>query len=201
VTLPSAYFDGLYEAAPDPWSLESRWYEQRKYAVTVAGLPRARYRRGLELGCSVGVLTSCLAERCESLLAVDVAEAAVAATKRRLHGRAGVEVRQVALPGDWPSGTFDLIVLSEVGYYFSPAVLGELVAKSAGSLDADGALVAVHWRHIVADYPLRGDDVHAAIAKAPGLDRLLRHDEEDFLLEVFVPGPAVSVARATGLLS
>jgi SAM-dependent methyltransferase len=201
VTLPESYFDRVYDVARDPWSFETRWYEKRKYALTIASLPRARYRRGFEAGCSIGVLTAMLAPRCASLLAADIAAAPVMATRQRLEGRPGVEVEQRTLPGDWPDGTFDLIVLSEVGYYLVKDDLDDLLTKAAGSLDADGTLVAVHWRHGVADYPLRGEDVHEAIAELPGLERLVRHDEEDFLLEVFVPAPAVSVARASGMLT
>ena len=43
MSLPGSYFDGLYDADDDPWSLRSRWYEQRKYALTTAVLPKARY--------------------------------------------------------------------------------------------------------------------------------------------------------------
>jgi SAM-dependent methyltransferase len=200
MTLPPAYFDRLYDRDPDPWGFESRWYEQRKYAVTVASLPRPRYRRGLEVGCSVGVLTLLLAERCASLLAVDVADGAVEAARRRLADLAHVSVERRALPGDWPPGTFDLVVLSEVGYYLAADDLRGLLHAATAALDPDGAVVAVHWRHEVADYPLRGDDVQAAVAATPGLQRLLRHEEADFLLEVFVPAPAVSVARATGIV-
>jgi SAM-dependent methyltransferase len=201
VTLPAAYFDRLYDDNRDPWSLETRWYEKRKYALTVASLPRQRYRRGFEVGCSIGVLTAMLSARCGSLVAADVAASAVGTTRQRFEGRPGVDVVQLAVPSEWPDGSFDLIVLSEVGYYLSKKDLHELVTKAAGSLDPDGTLIAVHWRHGVSDYPLRGEEVHAAIAASPVLDRLARHEEQDFLLEVFVPAPAVSVARATGLLS
>lgn len=200
MTLPPAYFERLYDGDSDPWGFESRWYEQRKYAVTVASLPRQTYRRGLEVGCSVGVLTSLLAERCSSLLAVDVADSAVEVARRRLAARPHVTVERRTLPGAWPSGNFDLVVLSEVGYYLAPDDLRALLCAATTALDPDGAIVAVHWRHEVADYPLRGDEVQAAVAASPGLQRLVRHEEADFLLEVFVTAPAVSVARATGII-
>ena len=57
MTLSPSYFDDMYAANRDPWSLASRWYEQRKYAVTLACLTRPRYRRAFEPGCSIGVLT------------------------------------------------------------------------------------------------------------------------------------------------
>ena len=53
VTLPPAYFDAMYQGAADPWGFEDRWYEQRKYAVSLALLPAARYRRAFEPGCSL----------------------------------------------------------------------------------------------------------------------------------------------------
>ena len=42
--LPDGYFDQMYAAAADPWDLATRWYEQRKYAITMALLPDRRYR-------------------------------------------------------------------------------------------------------------------------------------------------------------
>jgi SAM-dependent methyltransferase len=200
MTLPAAYFDALYARDRDPWGFETRWYEQRKYAVTVASLPKPHYRSGLEIGCSVGVLTALLADRCDSLLAVDAADAAVAAARQRLGGRPGIEVARMAMPQEWPAGSFDLIVVSEVGYYLAESDLHDLISKASNALESDGVLVAAHWRHAVADYPLDGDQVHATIAASSGLARLARHEEADFLLEVFTPEPAVSVARATGLL-
>ncbi|KPC81578.1 SAM-dependent methyltransferase, partial [Streptomyces sp. NRRL F-6602] len=61
----------MYADAPDPWRLADRWYEHRKYTLTLASLPRRRYRRAFEPGCSVGVLTRMLAGRCEEVVAAD----------------------------------------------------------------------------------------------------------------------------------
>lgn len=200
MSLPAAYFDRLYAAAPDPWSLSSRWYEARKYALTMAGLPQPSYRCCLEAGCSVGALTEQLAGRCAQLLAVDCAAAAVAAARARTGHLPQVRVEQRTLPAKWPTGTFDLVVLSEIGYYLDDAELAVLLVRSIGALTEGGTLVAVHWRHPVADYPRSGDEVHAALADQPGLHRLVRHEEADFLLEVYLRGDARSVAAQTGLL-
>jgi Nodulation protein S (NodS) len=201
MSLPASYFERLYAASPDPWSLASRWYESRKYALTVASLPRRRYRRGFEPGSSVGVLTQMLAERCDELLSVDIAASAVAATRRRVADLSHVQVAQLNVPREWPTGSFDLIVLSEVGYYLDRDGLGELIDRAVKSLDADGSLVAVHWRHPVADYPLGGDEVHAAIRGDDRLAQLAHHEESDFRLDVFVRAPLVSVATAAGLVT
>jgi SAM-dependent methyltransferase len=200
MSLPASYFAELYRQSPDPWSLAERWYESRKYAVTLAALPKSRYRRAFEPGCSVGVLTAMLAERCDELVAVDVAPAAVRIATERTRGHSGVDVSVMPVPAEWPSGSFDLVVLSEVGYYLDAAALRVLVNRSIESLDPGGALVAVHWRHPVADYPLHGDDVHAALLADDRITPLVRHEEADFLLDVLVRPPAVSVAAAEGLV-
>ena len=99
VTMPTGYFDAMYQAAADPWGFEDRWYEQRKYAISLALLPAARYRRALEPGCSIGVLTRMLAARCDEVLSCDVAAAAVQAAARRTEGLPHVRVEQRDIPG------------------------------------------------------------------------------------------------------
>lgn len=200
MSLPATYFDQIYASNRDPWGFETRWYEERKYDVTLASLPRSSYQRGLEIGCSIGVFTAMLAGRCEALLAVDTSAAALTAAKARLVGNDHVELRQMAVPGGWPEGEFDLIMLSEVGYYFAAAELDRLLQRIEASLSADGVLVAVHWRHPVAEYPLRGDEVHERIGALDGLESMVDHVEADFRLAVLGRAPVTSVAREGGLL-
>jgi SAM-dependent methyltransferase len=201
-TLESGYFDDMYSASPDPWGFESRWYERRKYAISLALLPAERYAAALEPGCSIGVFTRQLATRCDSVLACDGAVAAVHAARARTSDLSHVQVEHRRLPHDWPAGTFDLIVLSELLYYFSDHDLGLVLDAATSALRPGGTLLAVHWRHSVPDYPRSGDDVHAVLARRPGLARLTTHREPDFLADVYLRGdrPAVSVAAATGLL-
>jgi cyclopropane fatty-acyl-phospholipid synthase-like methyltransferase len=186
MSTPTEFFDRLYEGSADPWRMSTSWYEARKYALTIASLPRQHYRRGFEPGCSVGVLTELLAGRCDALVAADVAAAAVATASQRVAGLRHVEIQQLRIPAEWPSGGFDLIVLSEIGYFLSAEDLQRLVRQSIDSLDADGALAAVHWRHPVQESPLNGDAVHAVIAADARLERVAHHEEPDFLIDVFV---------------
>jgi len=195
VTLPAGYFDRLYAADADPWGFASRWYERRKYALTLAALPAPSYQRGLEIGCSIGVLTAGLAARCRSLVGVDPSAAALSAAREQVP--ASVRLLQGAVPADWPAGSYDLVVLSEVGYYLDRADLARLLDLVERDLTPDGTVVACHWRHPVADYPLTGDDVHHALGRWP---RVSRVQEKDFLLDVLAPGGALSVARRENLL-
>ncbi|WBB71925.1 SAM-dependent methyltransferase [Micromonospora sp. WMMD1128] len=201
---PAAYFDDMYAGAEDPWSFETRWYEQRKHDLTVACLPRRRYRSAFEPGCSTGVLTRRLAARCDRLLAVDLAAAPVTRARQRLSDLAHVRVERMQVPDEWPAATdvpFDLVVLSELGYYLDDAGLDLLTARTVDSLAPGGTLVAVHWRPAVAEHVRGGDDVHRLLDDVDGLVRTVRHEEADFLLDVFVrvPPPARSVAQAEGL--
>ncbi len=202
VTLPQDYFDDMYTASSDPWEFETRWYETRKYALSLALLPAERYGAAFEPGCSIGVLTERLAPRCDRLLACDGAAAAVRQAAKRTASLGNVTVQRLVIPRDWPPGSFDLIVLSEFLYYFGGDDLGRVLDLGAGALRPGGNLLAVHWRHPVAEYPRTGDDVHRALRGHPGLTRLIGHQEPDFLAEVYTPAGdrAVSVAAAEGLV-
>ena len=202
VTLAARYFDAMYEAASDPWGLEDRWYDQRKYAISLAQLPDRRYRSAFEPGCSIGVLTRMLAGRCDRLLSCDVAAAAVGAAARRTGDLPNVIIEQRQIPRQWPRGRFDLIVFSEILYYFGDRDLEQVLNRGVRALLPGGTLLAVHWRHRVADYPRSGDGVHRALAAWDGLARLVSHTEPDFLAEVYIRTDAapVSVAQATGLV-
>jgi SAM-dependent methyltransferase len=198
---PLGYFDAMYDTAPDPWGFEDRWYEERKYAISVAMLPQRHYDSGFEPGCSIGVLTQHLAARCHRLLACDAASAAVQAARARTGHLPHVRVEQRVIPSQWPPGRFDLLVLSEVLYYFGDDDLHQVIDRATSALRPGGTLLAVHWQHPVADYPRSGADVHQRLAAQPGIARLADHREEDFLAEVYIRTDTrpVSVAHATGL--
>jgi hypothetical protein len=114
-SIPIARFEDIYARDPDPWGFSHRWYEARKYALTLAALPQRRYHRAFEPGCSIGVLSEGLAGRCDYLLAVDGVAAAVDQARQRLAGFPNVEVAQRVVPGDWSPGPWDLVVISELG--------------------------------------------------------------------------------------
>ncbi|HEY2670562.1 MAG TPA: SAM-dependent methyltransferase [Rugosimonospora sp.] len=201
MTVDTGYFERMYAGSADPWEFETRWYDRRKYQLTAACLPRPRYRSGFEPACSIGVLSTLLAPRCASLLCGDLVPAAVQRARRRLAEHPHVRVERQALPQDWPDATFDLIVLSEVLYYFTDDQLERVLDRTRGSLEPDGDLIVAHWRHPVAEHHRSGDEVHEAIGGMAGLARLGGYLDDDFRLDVFTrtPPPPRSVAAIDGL--
>jgi SAM-dependent methyltransferase len=160
-SLPAAYFEALFQTDPDPWGFGTSPYEQAKYAATLAALPRQRYRHALELGCANGVLTRLLAARCGTLLAVDCAATALTHAQARCADLPGVRFEQRTLPAQFPTGAFDLIVLSEMGYYLSVGDLRQLRQRIVAALVPGGQLVLVHWTPPIEGRLLSGDAVHA----------------------------------------
>jgi SAM-dependent methyltransferase len=202
VTVDPGYFRRLYADCPDPYGLAERWYEARKYAITVALLPRECYGTAFEPGCSIGVLTAKLAPRCGNLLACDAIADAVASTRAKTAALPGVRVEQRVLPQDWPPGQFDLIVFSEFLYYFDDDDLNRLLHLAISALRPDGHLLVVHWRHPAAAHPRSGDETHQALAAHPGLARLARYSDPDFTAEVHTraDGDLRSVAQTGGIV-
>ncbi|NNG18080.1 methyltransferase domain-containing protein [Naumannella sp. ID2617S] len=193
------YFAEQYAGAEDPWGFTSRWYERRKYTLTLAALPRARYRSAFEPGCSIGVLTAGLAERCDRLLSVDLVPQAVARARVRVpapHVRLAVG----DLRDPWPDERFDLVVLSEVAYYLQEEQVERLAQRARAALTDDGHLVTVHWRHPVAEHRLSGDRADALLRRHLGLTLLAEYRDDDFVMTVQGRQP-VSVARAEGLVA
>jgi SAM-dependent methyltransferase len=156
---PPEYFDKIYAANADPWGYATSPYERDKYAATMAALPRCRFRRAFEPGCSIGVLTRMLARRCGRLLAADISEASLDRARARCHDTRNVSFRRQEIPARWPQGHFDLIVLSEVLYYLSRCGVRDTVRRTMCSLRIGGVVILVHW--LGATGTTRGGDLVA----------------------------------------
>jgi SAM-dependent methyltransferase len=200
MTTAPEHFDALFASSDDPWQFRSRWYEQRKRALTLAMLTCPRYGRAFEPGCANGELTAALAPRCDELLAWDLSERAVALARQRLRAHAHVTVAQGAVPGDWPPGRFDLVVVSEMAYYLPLAAQQTLARRAAESLEPHGVLLACHWRRPLADGNLEGAPLHAVLQAASGLAGIAHYHDDDMVLDAW-SHDARSVADREGLVS
>ena len=183
-TIALGHFEDLYAARPDPWLLASSDYERAKYAATLAALPRRRYAHGLEIGCAIGVLTHELGGRCDDLLAVEPVDKALAEAIRRNAASPWIRFASMFVPGQWPDGAFDLVVLSEVIDYLGEADVIALAEKVTASLIPGGDVVMVHW--VGKKDGRRGDDEASDrfIAAAERLTILRQERNADYRLDL-----------------
>ena len=182
-SLRPAYFDALYAQDADPWCFTSSPYERAKYDATIAALPAPQFSLAFEVGCSIGVLTRRLADRCARLLAVDVADAALAQARAHCIGLDHVEIRRARIPTDWPDGTFDLILLSEVLYYLSPDEIAETALRTRDSLSSDGTVLLVHYI-LATDYPCSGDAASELFIAKVGFLPTVQRREAQYRLDL-----------------
>ncbi len=158
-----AFFESIYRSAPDPWNFERSPYETDRYACMLDALGGRHFDRAYEPGCSIGVFTERLAPFCRELVACDASATAVERARERLRRFPQASVTRAALPDELSEGSFDLIVLAEIGYYFEPGVLQRLVRELMARLRPGGIVLGCHWLGHSADHVLHGADVHALI--------------------------------------
>ncbi len=196
--MPYDYFRGMYDGSPDPWGFDDRWYERRKFAVTMACLPRPRYQRGLEPGCSNGALTEQLARRCDELIAFDFVDDVVQRCQARVGSNSGVTVACESFPDFWPPGHGDLVVWSEVAYYLTGEQAEHALAGLERWLQVGGHVVAVHYTGAT-NYPRRGTEIVPWLDGAGYLERRCQHVDDEFELAVWERRPTTNQGdRRTG---
>ena len=186
-------FDRMYDDGDDPWAFDGSFYEERRRALVLALLGCRRYGRALEIGCADGRLTESLLERCDEVVALDTSHRAVTAAQARAPRAV---VLQGMAPADLPAGPFDLVLLSEVGYFLTPLELVATLRRCAASLAPGGELVLCHWQHPTEQVPLDGTLVHEQAATALPLGRRATYQDEDVRIEVW--GDGGSLARREG---
>ena len=175
----AAHFKRLYESNPDPWDFSTRPYEQAKYRHTVQALGRRRFAAGLEIGCSIGILTRMLASRCDTLLGVDIVEHPLDAARWRCADQPWVRFERMQVPQEWPNGRFDLMVFSEVLYFLSPADIDRCARCVTACLLADTTVLLVNW-HGRSDDPCTGEEAVSRFVKATkGVLWVARQDRRD----------------------
>lgn len=176
-TITAAFFEGMYRQNADPWDFEGNSYEQERYAKILESVNGRRYLRAFEPGCSIGILTQKLARLCDRLEAIDISPTAASSARQRCKDLPQVHIECGSLPESIPIGKFDLIVFSEIGYYFEEEELQVIVHRLAKKLHPGGYFIAVHWLGASTDHLLSGDTVHQIIRNC---DVLLLNDERRY---------------------
>ncbi|MDR3530076.1 MAG: SAM-dependent methyltransferase [Rhodopila sp.] len=142
---PPSHFQHLYQTNPDPWDFETSSYEQAKYRNSLDALGGRHFVSGLEVGCSIGVLTRMLALRCGRLLGLDIVEAPLPAARARCADVPQARFARMRIPLEWPDEQFDLIVFSEVLYFLSAGDIERCARRVLDTLLPDGAVLLVNW--------------------------------------------------------
>ena len=170
-SLDASYFDDVFASDDDPWSLASSAYEAEKYAASVAAIADRRYRAVLEIGCAHGVLTRHVAPLCDTLLAIDISQRAVDLARRRCADLDTVTIERAAFPRQLPDHTpmtgFDLVLLSEVAYYWDDGDIARAAAAVRTLAAPECRILLVHWTGTT-DYPKTGDEAVAKLQRHIG---------------------------------
>lgn len=159
------HFRRIYAAKPDPWGFASSAYEQAKYRQTLAALAGRRFRSGLEVGCSIGVLTRMLAEQCDQMLGIDLLEEPLQAARARCADLPSVSFAEMRVPDEWPDHHYDLIVLSEVLYFLTQADIARCADHVRRTTAPHATIALVNWLGH-SDDPCTGDEAVDAFMAA-----------------------------------
>jgi SAM-dependent methyltransferase len=89
-------------------------------------------------------------------------ESVLKRARERCRNLPQVRIERMVVPEEFLEQTFDLIVVSEVGYYWSRDTLQVAKERISNALEPGGHLLLVHWTPFVHEYPLTGDQVHEA---------------------------------------
>lgn len=182
---PPTHFERLYQSNPDPWGFETSTYENDKYRRTLDALGDRRFSSGLEIGCSIGVLTRMLAQHCDTVLGLDIVEQPLRAARLRCADQPHVRFQRMQIPASWPKGRFDLIVFSEVLYFLSGADIDICVDRVLSCLLPGGAVVLVNWLGRTDD-PTPGNAAaeHFITKSSETLTATSRYRNENYRLDV-----------------
>ncbi|GIH22607.1 hypothetical protein Aph01nite_09170 [Acrocarpospora phusangensis] len=162
------YFDWRHRR-PDPWRYTTDPYERERHVATLGRLPERDYRRILDVGCSEGTFTDLVATsfpRAETT-GVDISAHAIRAASARKASPA--RFARLDIRRQLPSGSFDLVICTEMLYYLGDsAQLREVSSRIRGLLTPGGLLAVAHpWpesgrlhRHFAADSLLTSESEH-----------------------------------------
>jgi SAM-dependent methyltransferase len=158
-------FEARYSQNNDPWDVATSAYELGRYQTTLSALSQTSYGTVYEPGCSVGVLTSALARIAAHVIAIDFAPSAVLRARKRCTALSNVEVHCASVATYVPEAPLDLVVFSELGYYFDPPELARMGGVLSQKLNARGEFLAVHWLGHSPDHVTHGNQVHETLRR------------------------------------
>jgi cyclopropane fatty-acyl-phospholipid synthase-like methyltransferase len=180
-----SFFDAKYSEVADPWNFEQDAYELARYEAIYQAIAGERYRYALEAGCSIGVLTLRLANLCDKVLAIDFSQVAVDTAACRCDAQPCIEVRCQAIEAVESFEPFDLVIVSEIGYYFSESAWRTLSHRFISEMKRGAKVLACHWLGASEDHEMGGDRVHEILEESSDLASEQCVRGSDFRLQVW----------------
>ncbi|HEX2722868.1 MAG TPA: class I SAM-dependent methyltransferase, partial [Gemmatimonadaceae bacterium] len=144
----------------DPWQSDSSELDANRYLHQFALLNDRRYGRVLDAGCGSGQFARLIADISDEVVALDIAPAAIARTRKACAGKSNVSFRVHNLMEFNPAaeGPFDLVVMSEsiysLGWLYSLFDIGWLMSQFRDALREEGRFLLVNTRGKETDYLL-----------------------------------------------
>ena len=185
-TVSKEFFDHLYQQNSDPWNFATNTYELTRYKRIFSLLSHQFYQRILEVGCSIGILTRMLSSIACRIDALDISAVALGLAARNCADLTNINFICESIQNYQPRTDTDLIILSEVGYYFTKNQLAKILCKLTSHCHKPLTLLACHWLGYSADHILPGDEVHSLIALQEGVKLISSHKNLNYRLDKWV---------------
>lgn len=182
LTTSEEFFEQKYRTQDDPWNFAHAAYEQARYDSVIACLGPKSYHRAFEPGCSVGVLTERLAKLCLQVEACEISQTAVQRAQRRCASLPNVHIWHGSIRDAEPQGC-DLLVLCEIGYYFTENEWFHIAMRLTDALCPSATVLACHWLGTSEDHLVHGDVVHQTLQILPGLEHEYAERHANFRLD------------------
>ena len=176
------YFEKKY-FKKDPYLLETSDFGKRKLDQVngiIQELPSENTQKVIEVGCGEGILANMAAEKFRDYLGVDISRTALKRAKERNQSHANLKFEaNDFFQMNLEDGHYDLMIFSEVFFYFSLEELAPVPEKIEKALKADGVLLLVHCR------ANGGDDDSGTMVKAFGAKTIhdMFIDKDYYVLE------------------
>lgn len=184
------YFELKYLRG-NPYRVEANPLEIEKFNHAFDIMKEKRYDNILEIGCGDGYLLERYSPLSDRVLATDISGSALKMAKERLRGEKHIEFRQFDLIKDDIDEKFDLVICSEILYYFTLDQLKTVVPKILNYLKKNGNLLSIHIRSLNDDtlgFPYKAfgaKTIHNLFEASGGLRTLKREILENYEIVLY----------------
>ncbi|MBI2786888.1 MAG: class I SAM-dependent methyltransferase [Legionella longbeachae] len=180
------FFEKLYKKNPDPWGFSHVPYELYRYQRICDVIGHKKHKLIFEAGCSIGVLTKKLANLAYFVEAIDISRTATSLAKIRCSNLENVKINCLSLRDYSFIKPPDLIILSEIGYYFDAQEWEKILSRILESCSYPSYILASHWLGTSSDHLLTGEEVHSIMSSIKNLQKIHSETHTNFHLDYWI---------------